>query len=172
MDHTERRRRILMVAGLMAGCLMLATAAILVGGVFPGTQLTMASLPDRGHHPGSARREPGVIESKLARYRVPVTRPVQSTPPPADPVPTRRAKRTAPATPDATRATGTPRPQASPTQSASPTPQPNRTAIATLQPALPEAAMGRTQPPRSIPSDRITPPRKTKKPWPNRHPQR
>lgn len=160
-----------MVAGLMAGCLMLATAAILVGGVFTGTQLTMVSLPDRGHHTGPARREPGAIESKLARYRVPVTRPVQSTPPPPEPVPTRRAKRTAPATPDATRATGTPRPQASPTRSASPTPLPYRTSIATLQPALPEAAMGRTQPPRSTPSDRSTPPRKTKKPWPSRHPR-
>ncbi|MEV0347902.1 hypothetical protein AB0H88_19200 [Nonomuraea sp. NPDC050680] len=172
MDHTERRRRILMVAGLMAGCLMLATAAILVSGVFTGTQLTLAGLPDRDRHPGPARREPGAIESKLARYRVPVTRPVQSTPLPTDPAPTRRAKRTAPATPHATRATGTPRPQASPTQSASPTPRPSGTAIATPQPVLPEAAMGRTQPPRITPSDRSTPPRKTKKPWPNRHPHR
>ncbi|WP_433509398.1 hypothetical protein ACQP2T_36250 [Nonomuraea sp. CA-143628] len=172
MDHTERRRRILMVAGLMAGCLMLATAAILVGGAFTGTQLTMASLPDRGHHPGPTRREPGAIKSKLARYRVPVTRPVQSTPPPADAAPTRRARRTAPATPAATRATGSPRPQASPTQSPSPTPRPNRTTITTPQFALPEAVSARTPSPRSTPTDWRTHPRKTKKPRPTRFPQR
>ena len=160
-----------MVAGLLVGCLMLATAAILVGGGFTGTQLTLVSLPDRGHQSPPQRR-PGVIESRLAHHRVPVTRPVQTTRPAADPAPTRGARKTAPATPtaSATRPTGTPRPQASPSRGQSPAPSPYRTGIAPPQPALSEATMGRTPPPRSTPTGRSTP-RKTKKPWPGRHPR-
>ncbi|MEU7858139.1 hypothetical protein [Nonomuraea sp. NPDC049141] len=170
MDHTERRRRILMVAGLLAGCLMLAIAAILVGGAFTGTQLTLAGLPDHGH-PGPRGREPGVIESKLARYRVPVTRPVRTTQPSAEPAPTLRARKTVKATPTATptssRPTGT---RVSPSSGLSPAPSPHRGARPTPGPVLSEAATGRTPTPSGTPQSQSPPPRKTRKPWPGKRP--
>ncbi|MBT2232572.1 hypothetical protein [Nonomuraea sp. NEAU-A123] len=170
MDHTERRRRILMVAGLLAGCLMLATAAILVGGAFTGTQLTLVSLPDHDR-PGPRRGEPGAIESKLARYRVPVTRPVHTTQPTADPTPTLGARKTAKATPTATPTSTRPAStRVSPSSGLSPAPSPHRGIRPTPGPVLSEAATGRTPPPRSTPQSQSPPPRKTKNPWPGKRP--
>ncbi len=158
-----------MVTGLLAGGLMLAIAAILVGGAFTGTQLTMASLPDHGH-PGPHRREPGVIESKLARYRVPVTRPVRTTQPSTNPTPTLRTRKTVKATPTATpastRPTGT---RVSPSSGLSPAPSPHRGARPTPL-VLSEAATGRTPPPSSTPQSQSPSPRKTKKRWPGKRP--
>lgn len=158
-----------MVAGLLAGCLMLATAAILVGGAFTGTRLTLAGLPDHGH-PGPRRGEPGAIESKLARYRVPVTRPVHTTQPATNPAPTLGARKTVKATPTATptsRPTGN---RVSPSSGLSPAPSPHRGARPTPGPALSEAAMGRTPTPSSTPQSQSPSPRKTKKPWPGKRP--
>ncbi|HUR08108.1 MAG TPA: hypothetical protein VM347_36585 [Nonomuraea sp.] len=159
-----------MVAGLLAGCLMLAIAAILVGGAFTGTQLTLAGLPDHGHS-GPRRREPGVIESKLARYRVPVTRPVHTTQPSANPAPTlgvrKTVKATPTATPTSTRPTAT---RVSPSSGLSPAPSPRRMSRPTPRPGLSEAATGRTPPPSSTPQSQSPPPHKTKKPWPGRRP--
>jgi len=156
----ERRRRILMVAGLLTGGLMLAVAAILVGGAFSRTSLTPVGLPEH-RRSGPTVREPGVIESRLTRYRVPDTRPVGSASAAPTPVPTPAAKKT----PAPSASSRTPRPEPSPSRTAaasSATPRPAKPATTPL--TVQESALSDTLTKRAAPG-------KTKKPRVRKHPK-
>ncbi|WP_162795387.1 hypothetical protein, partial [Nonomuraea lactucae] len=73
MSDTERRRRVLMVAGVLTGSLMLATAVILGSAGLSGTWLSPVSLPGGG---GDGFAPPATATRSSAR--VPVTRQVHT----------------------------------------------------------------------------------------------
>ncbi|MFD2353061.1 hypothetical protein ACFSTC_32890 [Nonomuraea ferruginea] len=66
MRETERRGRILQIAGTLTGTLMLVLAGVLAAAGSPGTSLSTASMPQPGV-PGLAEPRGGAIESASGR---------------------------------------------------------------------------------------------------------
>ncbi|GAA4509544.1 MULTISPECIES: hypothetical protein [Nonomuraea] len=117
MRETERRGRILQIAGTLTGTLMLVLAGVLAAAGSPGTSLSTASMPQPGV-PGLAEPR-GAIESASGR---------------ADPrhlsMPRRDARPSPTGTPDRPTARSSPRPSPSSAPS-SVAPSPGETSLAT-----------------------------------------
>ncbi|MGI5271109.1 hypothetical protein ACQEUU_18280 [Nonomuraea sp. CA-218870] len=67
MRETERRERILQIAGALTGTLMLVLAGVLAGAGLPGASLSLASMPQPGARDHAEGR--GAVESAPARLR-------------------------------------------------------------------------------------------------------
>ncbi|MEV0595857.1 hypothetical protein [Nonomuraea cavernae] len=157
MSDSERHGRVLMVAGVLAGGLMLAAAAILGGDRPPVTSLSPVSLPaqagDRPAQPATTLSTGKVrVRATGVTTRPPVTRPSHSARPSlrtgASPAATRPSADVGPA---ATRPARTPKPTAVPTAGLTRSPAASPTAVAGrsfVTPAMPYSAVPtRTHPP-------------------------
>lgn len=141
VDQSGRRRRILMIIGVLGGVMMLAVAGILVGGAFTSTSLSVIGWPG-GDQPDEA---PAVIESERAsRSAKPAVRPTAR-----------------PSTPMASR-TPTPTPVRTPTPNRTSTPAAKRT-TARPTPTPTRATTPAAATPKATESER-TPPGQTKQP--------
>ncbi|MEU0566776.1 hypothetical protein ABZ297_15485 [Nonomuraea sp. NPDC005983] len=98
------RRRVLMIAGVLAGTVMLALAAALMGGVSTGRSLSPLPLPS-SETVADRHARPAAIASVPARSRIPAGREAHTQAPSparhAEPV-TGRPSRTASPTPERT----------------------------------------------------------------------
>ncbi|TMR88326.1 hypothetical protein [Nonomuraea basaltis] len=128
VDQSGRRRRVLMVAGVLLGTLMLATAAVLIGGAFSTTRLDAVDWPGDGS--GDPKESvPAVVKtSPTPSAKATPTRSVAPVVQ-ATPTPTRTATPTRSPSPAAREST---RPPASPV-SRTPTPTPSTTASPTTE---------------------------------------
>ncbi|NUR82531.1 MAG: hypothetical protein HOY71_00430 [Nonomuraea sp.] len=88
MRQTERRRRMMMVVGVLSGTLMLALSGILVGEAFTGTSLHLVGMPASGGPEAREGKPPAVIESKEGAARREVVPRRGDGPRTADPAPT------------------------------------------------------------------------------------
>ncbi|GGL12104.1 hypothetical protein Sme01_68600 [Sphaerisporangium melleum] len=146
VDHSGRRARFLMIIGIVAGTLLIACMAILIGGAFSGTSLTVIGWPGDGPQ---APQVPHITPSRSPAESPSATpRPERSTRPTAGGSPSLRR------TPTAHTPTPTPRRTIRPTPSVRPDP----TASAT--PTEPPVDDPTAEP---TPSEPV-PPGKTKQP--------
>ncbi|MGP3958121.1 hypothetical protein ACTWPT_19115 [Nonomuraea sp. 3N208] len=130
VDQSGRRRRVLVIAGVLLGTLMLAMAAVLIGGAFSTTRLDAVDWPEGGN--GAPEKSvPAATTSSPTPSQTP--RLIRSVTPTAQASPT--PQRTSTPTPTRTR-TGIVRPSAS--SSATPTSEATTSAPATADPTATE----------------------------------
>ncbi|TYB50832.1 hypothetical protein FXF51_54875 [Nonomuraea sp. PA05] len=158
VDQSGRRRRVLMIVGVLGGTLMLACAAVLIGGAFSGTRLDNSDrLGSGGSSPSAPATAP---DSERSSGEPTATRPPSTRPPTRAATP--RARGSAPATPARTTTAGrTPASGVSPSGASRPTAPPATTPATTKAPGTTPAES--TTPPTDGEAAH-TPPGQTKEP--------
>ncbi|MBB6352039.1 hypothetical protein ACWGH8_15975 [Nonomuraea muscovyensis] len=134
MSDTERRRRVLMLAGVLTGTALLTTAVVLGGGDLAGIRLSPADLPGRGPVRPVTVAATGGSDRLPSSGRVHTVPPVHSADPPTlTAAPSRTRPRPTPERTRRTLATTSPEPVApgTPVRTTRPaSPPPQATAVA------------------------------------------
>ncbi|WP_248958250.1 hypothetical protein [Sphaerisporangium perillae] len=116
VDHSGRRARLLMIVGVLSGTLLIACMAILIGGAFTGTSLTVIGWP------GDGPKFSQVPAATSSRSSSPPARSPSATPVVERPVPSATARITPRTTPSARTPTPSRTPRQVPSGTATPTP--------------------------------------------------